>query len=225
MRLKVALFSAVFGVLCAVLTAQSSRTNSGVISGVVEDPSEARIPRAKVEARNEDRDAITAVANEAGEFRLEVPAGVYTLEVGGIRGFNRFTRPKFRVRAGEALMFPVSLEVAKSDCGSLDALPGNAPEPDPLCNLVQQTVAKTETGEVEMVIEFLGRTGTGVTREFSSATAYCDVYSVRADQITYHSGTKEATAEGRVEIGDGHSTKRAKTAVIKFPECRPVSVE
>jgi hypothetical protein len=35
---------------------------------------------------------------------------VYTLEVGGIPGFVRFVRPKFRVQPGEVLMFPVSLE-------------------------------------------------------------------------------------------------------------------
>jgi TonB family protein len=60
-----------------------AQTTGGTITGIVKDPSGARIPNARVTARNLDaQNEETTTANPAGEYRFAaVPAGRYAIEV------------------------------------------------------------------------------------------------------------------------------------------------
>jgi TonB family protein len=76
-----------------VLTAASvvnlrAQDTGGTITGVVEDPSGARVPGCKITAKNlNGSNEEVAVANAAGEYRfINIPPGRYVLEFGS-RGF------------------------------------------------------------------------------------------------------------------------------------------
>src|SRR5215212_4283223 len=97
-------------VLSGGSSAQSRATNTGVITGVVEDPQKARIPHAKLVFRDQNRTSFEISSSQTGEFRVELPAGDYTMEVRVIGGFMPFVKPKFRVNAGDALSLQIQLE-------------------------------------------------------------------------------------------------------------------
>jgi TonB family protein len=60
-----------------------AQTTGGMITGIVKDPSGARVPRAQVTARNLDAgNEETTTADPAGEYRFTgIPAGRYSVEV------------------------------------------------------------------------------------------------------------------------------------------------
>jgi hypothetical protein len=233
MRFKFLLVTSIF-MLCAFVLAQqpsnvvkSLTVKTGIIAGVVMDPTEARIPRSEIEVVDENGKSYRTIADSAGEFRMEVPAAVYVLKVSGIRGFVPFERPKFHLIPGTKLTFPIRLEVAVLGClpiGDLIAI-GEIVEPEPACNSVRQILATDEDRMQQLVVEYWSRTGTGAQREFSQATAYCDVYAVRADKLIYDSGTHELLAKDNAIVEDGNSIREVKSLAIKFPECSPVIVD
>jgi TonB family protein len=77
----------------------------GALVGTVSDPSGARIPGARIQARNlEGSNEESVVADAAGEFALHVPAGRYELE---------FRVPGFKIGRKQAVV--TSGGVARSD--------------------------------------------------------------------------------------------------------------
>jgi len=101
-----------FGVLLAPLAVVTLRAQAtATISGIVQDPSGARVPRARVIATNLDGDNVeSATANLAGEYRFaNIPSGRYTLQVESPR-FTRFKQDVTLV-TGADLRFDAALRV------------------------------------------------------------------------------------------------------------------
>jgi TonB family protein len=84
----------------------------GNISGVVQDPSGARVPGAKVTLKGADGTGdLTATTDAVGAYQFNaLPAGKYTLEVVA-PGFKRFSRGALQVPANDVLTVNPGLEV------------------------------------------------------------------------------------------------------------------
>ncbi|MBM3746949.1 MAG: carboxypeptidase regulatory-like domain-containing protein [Acidobacteria bacterium] len=110
---RVALFLAVLSVLGAsTLAAQTATT--GLVSGLVTDPSGASVPSAAVEMKN-DRTGLTLsqTTNAAGQFVLaSVPPGSYELRVTAA-GFRQFVVGGLRVEVTRSYVQNVTLEVGQ----------------------------------------------------------------------------------------------------------------
>jgi TonB family protein len=83
----------------------------GALAGVVVDPSGARVPNARVVAKNQDGgNQEQTVANMAGEYRfISLPAGQYVLEIAS-RGF-KLAKVNATVVAGQAARIDGRLEL------------------------------------------------------------------------------------------------------------------
>ncbi len=92
-------------------TAQGQRTTA-TIYGLVEDPSGAVVPQAKVAVANVDTGyQQTAVTDPRGEFTVSfLPVGRYRVQVEAA-GFKAFSQSGIRLEAGEQLRYVARLEV------------------------------------------------------------------------------------------------------------------
>ncbi|MCS7315849.1 MAG: carboxypeptidase-like regulatory domain-containing protein, partial [Bryobacterales bacterium] len=95
--------------LAAPLAAQRTTAN---IYGVVEDPTGALVPRARVTATNEATGyQQTAESDERGEFTLSfLPTGRYQLRVEAT-GFKSFVESGITLEAGQQIRYVVRLEL------------------------------------------------------------------------------------------------------------------
>jgi len=111
-RSTVAVAAAALAILVplSTLTLRAQNATGATITGIVQDPSGARIPNAHVTARNLDgKNEETATAGPAGQYRLAgIPAGRYTVE---------FAVPGFALRKVETTV--VTGGVARVD-GNLE---------------------------------------------------------------------------------------------------------
>jgi hypothetical protein len=77
---------------------ETGEVGEGFITGRVTDVNGAVVPGAKVEARSDaGGDAREATANSEGYFRLSLPAGSYTVKIGGTNGFAMWVTANVRV--------------------------------------------------------------------------------------------------------------------------------
>jgi TonB family protein len=99
---------------------------AGSISGVVQDPSGARIPNSAITLKGEDGFAeLNTTSNMVGEYQFpSLQAGRYTLLV-SVAGFKRFSREGLSVQANQTSTVNVNLEVG----GVIEALTITAPRP------------------------------------------------------------------------------------------------
>ncbi|MBA2341274.1 MAG: carboxypeptidase regulatory-like domain-containing protein [Pyrinomonadaceae bacterium] len=83
--------------------------SKGKIKGLILDANEARVPNARVVLKGKEFTR-KVKSNEAGEFEVELPAGVYQISIDARSlGFSLFQEKGIRVRAGSAQEFRITL--------------------------------------------------------------------------------------------------------------------
>jgi hypothetical protein len=89
----------------------------GVISGSLLAPGGAVIPDARIVIQS-DHDRIEVAIDEEGKFQAEVPAGVYRVSTGKVRGFAPYKRNKVWVKPGVTVVLNIvpKLVLEESDC-------------------------------------------------------------------------------------------------------------
>jgi hypothetical protein len=96
-------------------TAQAQNTAEaqiGTIKGVVKDFSNNVVPGVMITLRNIDtKQEFKVVTNETGEYRFQVPPGVYNLDT-YLPGFEPLHRPDLKLNSGETLSQQLKLTVA-----------------------------------------------------------------------------------------------------------------
>ena len=99
-------------VLLAIAFLANAQTQNGTIKGVVKDFSNNVIPGVEVSLTNIDtRQVYKMMTNETGEYRFQVPLGVYTLDT-NLPGFEPLHRTDLKVNAGETLSQQLKLTIA-----------------------------------------------------------------------------------------------------------------
>jgi len=107
------LFAAVVLVVLALAPGALAQTSTtGVVAGVVTDPSGAIVPKAGVELTNSDTNSVTRqVTNDSGQFVFAgLAPGNYKIAV-KIAGFRTASVPNVVVEVNKSVSVPVSLEV------------------------------------------------------------------------------------------------------------------
>ncbi len=101
---------ALLALICAAVSL--AQVSTGSISGVITDPNGARVPGAKIEARNESTGAkLETVSSEAGIFVLPaVPVGRYSVSVEQT-GFKKLTRSGVEIRIASRQELDLRLEI------------------------------------------------------------------------------------------------------------------
>ena len=99
------------------------QSKTGIIRGIVRDPTEALIPGAQITLSSlEKTDVKTAVSGPRGEFSIEAPAGTYELKA-ELRGFKPSIARPLRLNESEAIRMIMILGID---------FPGQPPSPPPL---------------------------------------------------------------------------------------------
>ena len=102
---------------------QATQSKTGIIRGIVRDPSEALVPGAKITLSSlEKTDVKTAVSGSRGEFSVEAPAGTYELKA-ELRGFKPSIARPLRLNESEAIRMIMILGID---------VPGQPPSPPPV---------------------------------------------------------------------------------------------
>lgn len=102
---------------------QATQPKTGIIRGIVRDPSEALIPGAQITLSSlEKTDVRTAVSGPRGDFSIEAPAGTYELKA-ELRGFKPSIARPLRLNESEAIRMVMILGID---------VPGQPPSPPPI---------------------------------------------------------------------------------------------
>lgn len=90
----------------------TAEVQNGTIKGVVKDFSNNLVPGVTITLTNIDtKKEFKVVTNETGEYRSQVPPGVYNLDT-YLPGFEPLHRPYLKLNAGEALSQQLKLTIA-----------------------------------------------------------------------------------------------------------------
>lgn len=100
-----------FCIALITLSAQASQLDSGKLKGMVIDPNEARVPHAIITVKNNKR-KVKLESDEAGEFEVEVPAGIYEVTVRW-PGFVDLSQSNVEITSGVTKELNIQLEVVE----------------------------------------------------------------------------------------------------------------
>jgi Carboxypeptidase regulatory-like domain len=91
----------------------AAQAKGGSIRGVVKDPSNDTIPGVQVTLKNKETKAVyETTTNISGQYRFDVPAGVYTVDA-YLPGFARYTIAGLKLEEGGSLSREIKLEVSE----------------------------------------------------------------------------------------------------------------
>jgi hypothetical protein len=91
----------------------SSANNKSVVKGIVTDPTDGRVARAKLVIENK-KGKQAFRANDAGEYEIVMPAGVYTI-FAEMEGFYPSSRKKIRLTSNRAIRLNFVLKGIRND--------------------------------------------------------------------------------------------------------------
>lgn len=102
--------------LLVASTALAQTSTTGAISGVVKDPSGASMPGVKVTVNSPNliRPQSAMTGNDGSYTILNLPPGLYTINVDPIKGFAKFERKDVPVNLGRTAAGDISLQLASA---------------------------------------------------------------------------------------------------------------
>ncbi len=179
----------------SVLLAQQSVT-SATLSGTVEDPSGARVPKAAITVHNHDRNQNwTATSGDDGRFQFSLlPVGSYELKV-AVPGFAPFIR-EMPLTVGGALDVTVRLQVAGEQ--ETVEVTGFAPVMETARTQITETIVTREIEslplngrnylDLALLSPAVSRTNTGSNERFAETSAVAGTGISIAGQRNLNSG-------------------------------------
>lgn len=173
------------------------------VRGTVRDASGAAVYGVKIAFRNEQASK-SMLTNDAGKYEADLPLGSYTMTAAGI-GFQPYVRPTFRVTSPASLTFDVVMH-ASGDCeipifdlsGIVTAEEWAAAQ-KPSCLLEDFFPVPSQDAPFNVSFRYRSRTVAGNTTSYAGPVfvAY-NLFSLRADRVTYDSKNKSLQASGHV---------------------------
>jgi Carboxypeptidase regulatory-like domain len=104
---------AVVFALLAAAVGIAAQAKGGRIRGVVKDLSSYAIPGVKVTLTNkETKEEHETTTDESGQYRFDVPAGVYTVDA-YLSGFARYRIAGLKLEEGGSLSREIKLEISE----------------------------------------------------------------------------------------------------------------
>lgn len=217
--------------VCANLFGQSpTPTTNGQtfsIKGTLTDPVGAVIPGAKVSFHGTSASK-TVSTNDAGRYEADLPFGVYTMSAQS-PGFRMYRRPPFRVTSKISVSFDIILPVEKYVDPIVISSSGAATpdeEGSPSYYGEESFPAASEDGvPFQVYIRYMTRATTDSTYIYSGEkTPYEDpvfmaynLFSLQADQVTYHAKSRTVEASGNVVfVKESGALQRASSITLKI---------
>lgn len=214
--------------LCAMAGAQLPTTTdrqTGTVKGTVKDFNDAVIPATAVTFEGE-RVTRKAIADEAGNYAVELPEGIYKVSTEGSSDYLPFRRAAVRVQPGVTKMINITLATSPYPIGILQV--GSPSKTSRSSKLVPpkyetHTVPQSPETKLDLLIEFSKKRVRDSVTKYSKATASYDDLIIYAEQVRFDRETARLEATGdRVIVEDGKRRVRAKRAVVEFRAGEPV---
>lgn len=228
--------------LCATAFEQptSPATQTFQVRGTITDQSGAVIPGAKIVFQNKLFDK-TLTTNERGTYEIDLPFGTYTMAT-QVAGFKPYHRPLFSVMSTETIVFDVTLPVqptcdltvVSTDGGTATREDLEAAEREFCLREDSYPVPSSSGVPFQVWIRYAKHSVTGNTHLYTGKkTPYDDpvvvaynLFSLRADEVTYDAKTQTIRAVGNVATGDESGMNRGIDAAnIKFENGRAITIK
>jgi hypothetical protein len=203
------------------------------------DPSGAVIPRAKVAFQNMQFDK-TVTTNESGVYEADLPFGNYTMTA-QVVGFRPYRRPLFRVTSTGTIAFDVmlpvqptcDLTVVSSDRGTATPADWEAAKKHFCLREDSFSVPSNDGLPFQIWIRYAKHTVSGDRYSYTGektpnddpvVVAY-NLFSLRADEVTYNAKSRTIRAIGNVvAVDEAGMTQRVDAMNIKFENGQATSV-
>jgi Carboxypeptidase regulatory-like domain len=201
------------------------------VRGTITDQSGAVIPEAEVAFQNKQFDK-TVTANERGVYEADLPFGNYTMTAQRL-GFRPYRRPVFRVTSTETIVFDFTLPVQPTcDLTVVSTDGGTATREDweaakkQLCLREDSfSVPSSDGVSFQVWIRYVKHTVSGDRHFYTGertpnddpvVVAY-NLFSLRADQVTYDAKSRTIKAIGNVvAVDESGMTQRVDAMNVKF---------
>ncbi len=222
--------------LCSNLVAQSptpAESKAFQVHGTVLDPIGAAIPGVTITFKG-DRLSKTVTTNSGGNYEAILPLGDYTMTA-EMQHFKTYRRPLFRVASQDRITFNIALLVAVTvdpvrvgpsgkplTAEELKSYGGEAipwysgetipvPSDDGIPFQLYSSYARREHGDGSYIY-----TGEDTTYGGPVFVAY-NLFSLRADRVTYYFKTRELEAAGHVIVAnESGETQRTDSIRLKL---------
>ncbi|MEW6735317.1 MAG: carboxypeptidase-like regulatory domain-containing protein [Acidobacteriota bacterium] len=200
-------------------------TKTGILKGRAMDPSEGGISSAKiiVEGDTVKREVIT---NEAGEYEIELPVGIYRINTDRMPGWLPFRRAAIQVQADTVTTVNV-VPVPSIEDSECVLPPPEKPLKDPQLKYKSFLLSHTSGMELELLIQYIERRERKGFVEYSSkigtwVMVSFDKLAIYADKIDLNEKKFRLKADGRVIIEDGTKRIYAKGVVVDLKASKPI---
>jgi carboxypeptidase family protein len=227
--------------LCATAFGQSATpaTQTFHVRGTITDQSGAVIPRAKVVFQNTPFDK-TVTTNERGVYEVDLPFGNYTMTA-QVVGFKPYRRPLFRVTSAETIVFDFTLPVQPTCDLTVVRTYGGTVTPEDWEAAKEQLCLREDSFSVpssdgvpfQVWIRYVKHTvsserclytGQKTPNDDPVVVAY-NLFSLRADEVTYDAKSRTIRATGNVVAEDETGmTQRVDAINIKFENGQAMAV-
>ena len=193
------------------------------VRGTIKDPLDAVIPKVRVTFQGEQLTK-TVVTNDVGVYEADLPVGDYTMTAQS-SGFNAYSRPLFRVMAPTTAVLNATLRVG-NPCGDVVvANSSGGPATDEQMKEATDrcsgedlfTIPAEESVKFQLSIRYGSREADGSTYSYAGEkprqyqtpvfVAY-NLFSLRADRVTYDDKSRIVEASGNVIVEDESGTSR-----------------
>lgn len=218
-------------VLLGQSTAPVSSRGTFQVKGMVQGFQFSRSIGAEITFQSEG-EAITVRTNGQGLYQADLPWGLYTMTA-NYNGLSVYERPPFRVTSPGTIIFNLTFYPTAS-CETVVPVDKSAlHEIDRTCNGLERfTIPSSGGARSELLIHYPYRlanekeyTYWGPPGRIPVFVAY-ELFTLEANQITYHKDTHEIRASGNVvSTNESGVQKRADTATFKITEGHVTQLE
>jgi hypothetical protein len=213
-------------------SAPAPLTRAAQVRGTIADPVGALVPGAEVTFdRQGSQNVVTA--DDAGFYSVDLPPGDYTMTV-KFRGFKTYRRPLFRALAATIVVFDVALQIGR--CGDMVIVPSteeHIEEATRSCRQEDRFPAPSSDGvPFEVLISFGVRSDRGNVHIYerearpSNAPVFVayNVFSMRADKVTYDTKVEILQASGNVLVQDESGERHVGSISLRIADGRATQI-
>jgi hypothetical protein len=227
--------------LCSTAFGQpaTAATQTFHVRGAITDQSGGVIPAAKVAFQNTQFDKIVTT-NERGFYEADLPFGNYTMTA-QVVGFKLYRRPLFRVTSTETIVFDFTLPVQPTCDLTVVRTDGGTATPEDLKAAEKEFCLREDSFSVpssdgvpfQVWIRYVKHTAFGHRYFYTGKKTPNDdpvivaynLFSLRADEVTYDTKSRTISAVGNVvAVDEAGITQRVDAMNIKFENGQATAV-